>query len=107
MSEVSTKFKTGGQFLLESITDADKQAVKDRQLGIDTNTAQTDRLLAIPYIAEEFNKAKGGDPYWKELAKTKFLDPNDRDQFVTLFRLSERKADKDDQFGNHKITRRT
>ena len=92
---------TSGDKYEESITDLDKQHVKDRQLGIDRNNSQTDRLLAIPYIAEEFNKARGGDPYWRELAKTKFLDPKDRDQFVTLFRLSEREADKDVQFVNN------
>ena len=85
----------------ESITDADKQAVRDRQLGIDTTNSQTDRLLNIQYIADEYDKARGGDPYWKKLAKEKFLDPNDREQFVTLFRLSEREADKDIQFVNN------
>jgi len=92
---------TQGDKYEESITDLDKQAVKDRQLGIDKTRSQTDRLLDIQYIGDEYNKAKGGDPYWKKLAKEKFLDPNDRDQFVTLFRMSEREADKDIAFVNN------
>ena len=74
-------------------TDLDIQAVRELQLGVDTQT-QTDRLLAVPQIAEEWNKAKGGDPYWDSLAKQHYLDVNKKDEFVALFRLSERPEDK-------------
>ena len=81
----------------ESITDADKQAVKDKQLGVNLET-QTQRYMNIPYVAQEFYNASRGDQHWSKLAKEKFLDPSDPDQFVALFRLSERDADKDIAF---------
>ena len=81
----------------ESITDADKQAVKDKQLGVDLES-QTQRYMNIPYVAQEFYKASRGDPHWSKLAKDKFLDPSNPDQFIALFRLSERDADKDIAF---------
>jgi len=81
----------------ESITDADKQAVKDKQLGVDLET-QTQRYMNIPYVAQEFYNAQRGDPHWAQLAKDKFLDPSNPDQFIALFRLSERDADKDIAF---------
>jgi len=74
-------------------TDKDLQNVRDLQLGIDTAT-QTQRLLNIPEIAAEFEKARKGDPYWSKQAKEKFLDPSKPDEFAALFRLSERPEDK-------------
>jgi hypothetical protein len=74
-------------------TDKDLQNVRDLQLGIDTTT-QTQRLLNIPEIAAEFEKARNGDPYWSKQAKEKFLDPSKPDEFAALFRLSERPEDK-------------
>jgi hypothetical protein len=74
-------------------TDKDLQDVRDLQLGINTET-QTQRLLNIPEIAAEFQKAQDGDPYWSKQAKQKFLDPSKEDEFVALFRLSERPEDK-------------
>ena len=74
-------------------TDQDLQTVRDLQLGVDTNT-QTQRLLNIPQIAAEWQKAKNGDPYWSGLAKEKFLDPSKPDEFTALFRLSNRPEDK-------------
>ena len=74
-------------------TDRDLQNVRDLQLGINTAT-QTQRLLNIPEIAAEFEKAKNGDPYWSRQAKEKFLDPSKPDEFAALFRLSERPEDK-------------
>jgi hypothetical protein len=74
-------------------TDKDLQNVRDLQLGINTET-QTQRLLNIPEIAAEFKKAQDGDPYWAKQAKEKFLDPSKEDEFVALFRLSERPEDK-------------
>jgi hypothetical protein len=73
-------------------TDADLQAARTIQLGVDTDT-QTNRLLNIPAIASEWEKAKGGDSYWKEQAKEKFLDVNKPDEFAALFRLSDRPED--------------
>jgi len=74
-------------------TDKDLQDVRDLQLGINTET-QTQRLLNIPEIAAEFQKAQDGDPYWSKQAKQKFLNPSKEDEFVALFRLSERPEDK-------------
>ena len=91
IAEAAGKYK-------EVVTDADKAEVKKRQLGIDYETSQKDRLLKIPEIAQEFYNAKRGDPYWAKLAKEKFLDPSDDSQFVALYRLSERQQDKDIMF---------
>ena len=38
--------------------------VRSTQLGLDTNT-QTDRLLKVPAIKAEWEKAKKGDSYWE------------------------------------------
>jgi hypothetical protein len=73
-------------------TDADLQEARTIQLGVDTDT-QTDRLLNIPDVASEWEKAKGGDSYWKEQAQEKFLDINKPDEFAALFRLSDRPED--------------
>ena len=74
-------------------TDIDLQNVRNLQLGVDTAT-QTTRLLNIPEIAAEWEKAKQADPYWKELAKTNYLDVTKPDDFAALFRLSNRPEDK-------------
>jgi hypothetical protein len=79
-------------YLEQAPTDADLQAARTIQLGVDTDT-QTDRLLNIPTVASEWEKAKGGDSYWKEQAKEKFLDVNKPDEFAALFRLSDRPED--------------
>lgn len=79
-------------------TDADIQAARNIQLGVNTDT-QTDRLLAVPAVAAEWEKAKQGDTYWKSLAKEKFLDPSKPDEFAALFRLSQRPEDKQVSFG--------
>lgn len=80
-------------YLEKKLTDADLQAVRDLQLGIDTNT-QSDRLLRIPEIAQQWEAAKNNDPYWDKLAKEKYLDVSKKDDFVALFRLSQRPEDK-------------
>ena len=77
-------------------TDADLQDVRSLQLGINTDT-QTERVLNIPEVREEWEKAKRDDPYWKELGKEKFLDVSKPDEFVALFRLSDRDQDKNIQ----------
>jgi hypothetical protein len=80
------------QYLEKGPTDADLQAARTLQLSADTAT-QTDRLLNIPAVASEWEKAKGGDSYWKEQEKEKFLDVNKPDEFAALFRLSDRPED--------------
>jgi hypothetical protein len=80
------------EYLETPPTDADLQAARTIQLGVDTDT-QTDRLLNIPTVASEWEKAKGGDSYWKEQAKEKYLDVNKPDEFAALFRLSDRPED--------------
>jgi hypothetical protein len=80
------------QYLEDTPTDADLQAARTLQLGVDTDT-QTERLLNIPTVASEWEKAKRDDPYWKEQAKEKFLDVNKPDEFAALFRLSDRPED--------------
>jgi hypothetical protein len=80
------------QYLEKGPTDADLQAARTLQLSADTDT-QTDRLLNIPAVASEWEKAKGGDSYWKEQAKEKFLDLSKPDEFAVLFRLSDRPED--------------
>jgi hypothetical protein len=80
------------EYVEKAPTDADLQAARTIQLGVDTDT-QTDRLLNIPTVASEWEKAKGGDSYWKEQAKEKFLDVNKPDEFAALFRLSDRPED--------------
>jgi hypothetical protein len=74
-------------------TDADLQALRTLQLGVDT-TSQSERLLAVPEIAAEWDKAKSGDEYWDGLGKQYFLDANKPDEFAALFRLSQRDQDK-------------
>lgn len=74
-------------------TDTDLQQVRDLQLGVDTTT-QTQRLLNIPEIAAEWEKAKNGDPYWAKQAKQTYLSLDKPDEFAALFRLSDRPEDK-------------
>lgn len=80
------------QYLETTPTDADLQAARTLQLGTDIDT-QTDRLLNIPTVSSEWEKAKNGDIYWKEQSKEKFLDVNKPDEFAALFRLSNRPED--------------
>ena len=80
-------------YLEKTPTDADLQAVRDLQLGINTTT-QTDRLLNIPEIAQQWEAAKNGDVYWDQLAKEKYLNVANKDDFAALFRLSNRPEDK-------------
>ena len=74
-------------------TDKDIAAVRDLQLGI-PNESQSDRLLRIKEVADAWEAAKNNDPYWSQLAKEKYLDPTDKEQFTILFRLSNRPEDK-------------
>jgi hypothetical protein len=85
--------KASNAYLENPPTDADLQAVRDLQLGVDTAT-QSQRLLNIPEIAKQWEVAKNGDPYWDKLAKEKYLDVSKPDEFAALFRLSNRPEDK-------------
>jgi len=84
------------KYLETKPTDVDLQNVRTLQLGIgdDYETSQDERLLRIPAIAEQFEKAQRDDPYWSQLGKDNYLDPTKPDEFVALFRLSERPEDK-------------
>ena len=88
------------RYLETKPTDKTLQDIRDLQLGVDTNT-QTNRLLNIPEIKAEWEKAKQGDPYWSQQAKEKYLDPSKPDEFVALFRLSERPQDKQVSLNNN------
>ena len=81
------------EYIEETPTDQDIADVRRLQLGSNLDT-QTERLLNIPEVADEWNKAKRDDPYWRNLAKEKFLSVEDPDDFAALFRLSEREEDK-------------
>lgn len=81
------------QYVETKPTDKDIQDARDLQLGVDTTT-QTNRVLNIPEVAAEWEKAKNRDPYWVNLAQEKFLDINKPDEFAVLFRLSDRPEDK-------------
>ena len=80
------------QYVDKIPTDEELAQVRNTQLGVNTKT-QTDRLLKIPAVASEWEKAKSGDSYWKEQAKEKFLDISKADEFAALFRLSDRPED--------------
>jgi hypothetical protein len=85
--------KASDAYLETPPTDVDLQAVRDLQLGVDTKT-QSQRLLNIPEIAQQWKAAKNGDPYWDKLASEKYLDVSKPDEFAALFRLSDRPEDK-------------
>jgi len=80
-------------YVEQTPTDSDIQTIRDKQLGVNQGTI-TERLLNIPEVANEWTKARNGDPYWSALAKEKYLDPTIADEFSVLFRLSERPEDK-------------
>tara|TARA_R100001509_G_scaffold19795_1_gene10213 strand:- start:185 stop:3133 length:2949 start_codon:yes stop_codon:yes gene_type:complete len=88
--------KQANKYLETAPTDQELQTVRDLQLGIGDN--QTERLLAVPEIAEQWEAARQGDSYWKKLAKKNYLDIEDPDQFAALFRLSNRDQDKQIKF---------
>jgi len=88
------------QYLEKKPTDSDLQSVRDLQLGADTST-QTTRLLAVPEIKNQYEKAVGGDSYWADLGKKNLLDPKNPDEFAALFRLSQRPEDKQVAFNRN------
>jgi hypothetical protein len=44
-------------------------------MGIDQDSI-TQRLLNITEVSNEWTKARNGDPYWRDLAKQRYLDVN-------------------------------
>jgi len=76
------------QYTEFALTNDDEAAIRSLHLNIDTEN-QTDRLLGVPEIAELWTAAKGGDPYWSDLAKEHYLDVYNKDDFAALFRLSD------------------
>lgn len=82
-----------GKYEEKALTDQEIQTIRDLQLGVDTDTI-TQRLLNVPEVSNEWTKARQGDPYWKQLAKEKYLDVSKPEEFAVLFRLSERPEDK-------------
>ena len=73
-------------------TDAELAFIRDNQLGIGEN--QTERFLAVEEINNLWEQAKqdsaeGKSNYFIELGKENFLDVNQPDEFVALFRLSD------------------
>ena len=84
--------KAAEEYLEKTPTDKDLQDARNLQLGINTDT-QTERLLNIPAVSSEWEKAKKNDPYWDKLSKENFLDVNKPDEFAALFRMSDRPED--------------
>lgn len=82
-----------GKYEEKALTDQEIQTIRDLQLGVDTDTI-TQRLLNVPEVSNEWTKARQGDPYWKQLAKEKYLDVSKPEEFAVLFRLSDRPEDK-------------
>jgi len=84
----------------EITTEDDIQKARDKQLGISDMETYKSNILSIPYIGQEWEKASSeeGDEYWKELGDKYNLDEKEAEQFIALFRLSEREADKDISF---------
>lgn len=78
-------------------TDIELQQARTIQLGVNTDT-QTERLLKVPEVAAAWEAAKAGDTYWKSKGKEFFLDPNKKDEFAVLFRMSDRPEDKEVAF---------
>jgi hypothetical protein len=89
------------QYIEKKATDAQIQLARDFQLGIDDYETQAKRILKIPQVSAEWDKAKTGDEYWTALAKEKSLDLQKPDEFVALFRLSQRPEDKQVSFTNN------
>ena len=71
----------------EAPLDTEVEQARTLMLNID-HDSQTDRLLGIQEVQDEWDAAKGGDPYWKRLAREKFLDVGNEDDFAALFRIA-------------------
>jgi hypothetical protein len=84
--------EASNEYIETKPTDADINDLRTLQLGIDTKT-QVDRLLNVPEISSEWEKAKEGDDYWNQLGKEYLLNIKKPDEFAALFRLSKRPED--------------
>jgi len=82
---------------VEKPTDKDFQDARSLQLNINTDT-QAKRLLSVPEIADEWEKAKANDVYWQGLSKKYLLDTSKPEEFIALFRMSDRPEDKNISF---------
>ena len=84
------------QYTEFALTDAEKQTIRDLHFLPDEEKvgSATDRLLQVPEVAQLWDEARGGDPYWRELATKYFLDVDKKDEFAALFRLSDDPAHK-------------
>lgn len=76
-------------------TDAEIQEIREKQLNLDPAT-QSSRLMGEgSAILAAWTKAKEGDSYWVNQGREKFLDITKKEDFFTLFRLSDRPEDKE------------
>lgn len=87
------------RYVENKLTDKDIEDVRRLQLGVDMATSDA-RLLSVPYIRDQFEKALNGDGYWQQMAKDNFLaiDTKKPEEFAALFRLSQRPEDKEVSF---------
>ncbi len=87
------------RYVEEKLTEKDLQDVRNLQLGVDMATSDA-RLLSVPYIQDQFEKALNGDEYWQQMAKDNYLsiDTKKPEEFAALFRLSQRPEDKEVSF---------
>ena len=96
--EETPEFAEGGW---DKQTDAELAFIRDQQLNISDN--QTERFLRIPEISSLWEEAKeakekGESNYFIDRGKELYLDVDKEDEFVALFRLSDRPSDKEISF---------
>lgn len=84
------------EYTKDLVTDEEIQFYRDKQLGMqeaDEEDTTTDRLLAINEVGTSFDQANNENSeehqYWKDLGREYLLDPTDKDEFISLYRLSE------------------
>ena len=89
------------EYTKDLVTDEEIQFYRDKQLGIqdaDEEDTTVARLLAIDEVGNSFDQAKNQDSeeyqYWQDLGKEYLLDPTDQDEFVTLYKLSDKEEHK-------------
>ena len=96
--EEAPQFAEGGW---ENQTDSELAFIRDTQLGV--GDSQTQRFLNVPEIASLWEEAKRDKQenkpnHFINLGKEYFLDVEKEDEFVALFRLSNRAEDKEINF---------
>lgn len=94
------KLSASENYLEKAPTDEDIRLVRSKQLGINDDVG-IQRALKIPQIAEAWQKAKTGDSHWQSLGKKYLLNPKKAEDFVALFRLSDRPEDVQVAFNNN------